>query len=166
GVGRGGLIGVCAERAPELIAAILGVLKAGAAYVPLDPDSPPARRAAIVAETGAAVVLTQEAIRNAGERPLVAPRELTRPAAHELAYVIPTSGSTGRPKGVMVEHAAVCNTVLWRLRDLPLRPGDRVLLNLPVFFDASVTAIFPTLVAGAELVLAAPGEERDPGRLL
>jgi amino acid adenylation domain-containing protein len=141
GIDRGSLVPVCLERSPELIATILGVLKAGAAYVPLDPDSPPARLAAIAEEVGAA-------------------------ASGDLAYVIFTSGSTGGPKGVMVEHAAVCNTIQWRWRDLPLQAGDRVLLSLPAFFDASVTAIFPTLASGAELVLAESGEERDPALLL
>jgi amino acid adenylation domain-containing protein len=84
----------------------------------------------------------------------------------DLAYVIYTSGSTGRPKGVMVEHRAIVNTVAWCDRDLTIRGDDRVLFNLPYTFDPSLCLIFPTLAAGARLVLAAPGEEYDPHRLL
>ncbi|MHB1423438.1 MAG: amino acid adenylation domain-containing protein, partial [Gemmataceae bacterium] len=83
-----------------------------------------------------------------------------------LAYVIYTSGSTGRPKGVMIEHRAIRNTICWHQHVLKVREDDRLLLLVPYVFDASLAIIFPALVAGAELVLAAPGEERDPARIL
>ncbi len=84
----------------------------------------------------------------------------------DLAYVIYTSGSTGRPKGVMVEHRAICNTVWWHRSVLTIRADDRLLLVVPYFFDASACLIFPVLASGAELILAEPGEERDPSLLL
>jgi len=85
---------------------------------------------------------------------------------HDLAYVIYTSGSTGRPKGVMVEHRAIGNTIWWHRQVLTVRPDDRLLLVVPYFFDASICLIFPALAAGARLILAEPGEERDPSRLV
>ncbi len=84
----------------------------------------------------------------------------------DLAYIMYTSGSTGRPKGVMVEHRAICNTLLWRDKDLPVHAGDVVLNNLNYTFDPSLGLIFPTLASGARMVLAEPGEEYDPHRLL
>src|SRR5207248_3340453 len=84
----------------------------------------------------------------------------------DLAYVMYTSGSTGRPKGVMVEHRAICNTILWRHQDLTIHSDDIVLYNLPYTFDPSLGIIFPVLAAGARMVLAEPGEEYDPHRLL
>ncbi|HZT82161.1 MAG TPA: amino acid adenylation domain-containing protein, partial [Gemmataceae bacterium] len=197
GIGPGTLVALCLERSPEMIAAILGTLKAGAAYVPLDPASPAERLRLVMADTRAPVLLTQRRLKDrlpeteaavicldedAGEPEggRLAPRgdetasrgeAATRtppvgPTPADLAYVIYTSGSTGRPKGVMVEHRAICNTVLWRQRDLPILPGDRVLFQLAYTFDPSLCIIFPTLAAGACLVLAAPGEEQDPRRLL
>ena len=84
----------------------------------------------------------------------------------DLAYIMYTSGSTGRPKGVMVEHRAICNTIHWRDKELTVHAGDVVLNNLNYTFDPSVALIFPTLAAGARMVLAEPGEEYDPHRLL
>ena len=84
----------------------------------------------------------------------------------DLAYIMYTSGSTGQPKGVMVEHRAICNTIHWRDRDLKIHAGDVVLNNLHYCFDPSLGLIFPTLASGARMVLAEPGEEYDPHRLL
>ncbi|HZV06903.1 MAG TPA: amino acid adenylation domain-containing protein [Gemmataceae bacterium] len=94
---------------------------------------------------------------------LTQPRS-SRPS--DLAYVLFTSGSTGRPKGVMIEHRAICNTICWHMDALHVRPDDRLLLLVPYVFDASLSIIFAAFAAGAELVLAAPGEERDPARIL
>jgi amino acid adenylation domain-containing protein len=184
GAGRDTLVALCLERSPEMIAALLGVLKAGAAYVPLDPASPVERWRGILADTGAPVLLTQHALRermtNLDTTVLCVedsaleeekPEESARPPESgvrpsDLAYVIYTSGSTGRPKGVMIEHRAICNTIWWHLRVLTVREEDRLLLLVPYIFDASICIIFPALAAGAELILALPGEERDPARLL
>ena len=84
----------------------------------------------------------------------------------DLAYIMYTSGSTGRPKGVMVEHRAICNTILWRDKELTVHADDVVLNNLHYTFDPSLGLIFPTLASGARMVLAEPGEEYDPHRLL
>jgi amino acid adenylation domain-containing protein len=186
GVRRGSLIALCLPRSPEMVAAILGTLKAGAAFVPLDPDAPAERLRIILDETRAAAILTlsplAERLPRFGAEVIaldqpesISDTEAGRDAEgagslavrpEDLAYVIFTSGSTGRPKGVMIEHRAIVNTLLWRRRALEVGPDDRVLLAIPYVFDPSVCAIISTLAAGALLVLADPGEERDPGGLL
>jgi amino acid adenylation domain-containing protein len=187
GVGPDTLVALCLERSPEMVAAILATLKAGGAYVPLDPASPPERLHVLLTETRPTVLLTQghllprlpqvetEVLCIDQTESLGANTSTTNgdcalsPCYSEpgnLAYVIYTSGSTGRPKGVMVEHRAICNTVLWRQQAMPVRAEDRVLLVLPYYFDASVCTIFTTLAAGAALILPEPNEERDPLRLL
>ncbi|HEY7426862.1 MAG TPA: amino acid adenylation domain-containing protein, partial [Gemmataceae bacterium] len=188
GVGPNTPVALCLERSPEMMTAILAVLKAGGAYVPLDPASPPERLRAILADTGAPVLLTQPHLADrlsALSEKLVSvhisaskneltpifedeaatpPNSGVRPG--DLAYIIYTSGSTGRPKGVMVEHRAICNTIFWHQYVLTVRADDRLLLLFPYVFDASICIIFPALAAGATLVLPQPGEERDPARVL
>jgi amino acid adenylation domain-containing protein len=183
GIGPDTLVALCLERSPEMIAAILGVLKAGGAYVPLDPASPAERLRSILADTRAPVLLTQQRLVKrlpdletqivcvdedvfSREPEASAVASGSRLNTSNLAYVIYTSGSTGKPKGVMIEHRAICNTICWHRHALQLRPGDRLLLLVPYVFDASIAIIFPALTSGAELVLAAPGDERDPARIL
>jgi amino acid adenylation domain-containing protein len=189
GAGPGVLVALCLERSPEMIAAMLGTLKAGAAFVPLDPATPSERLRLILADTRAPLMLAQYSLHDR-LAPIVGdlchlldedagiqnPNFETRSSeseirnanvtANDLAYVIYTSGSTGRPKGVMIEHGAICNTVFARQRNMPIRADDSVLYQLSYTFDASLCIIFPTLAAGARLVLAAPGEEYDPHRLV
>ncbi len=182
GVGPGAFVTLLLDRSPAQIVAILGTLKAGGAYVPIDPNTPAERIRLVLDDTSPAVILTQHSLQgrlpetNATliclDEPAPAPEEDgTRPPesgvqSGDLAYVIYTSGSTGRPKGVMVEHRAIVNTVHWRDRDLTLFATDRVLYNLSYTFDPSICIIFPTLAVGGTLILAAPGEEYDPHRLL
>lgn len=183
GVGPGSFVALCLERSPEMIAGILGTLKAGGAYVPIDPSTPVERMRLFLADTRSPVWLTQRGFAArlpSGDAAVVCldepeteaePGDESHPPesgvrSDDLAYVIYTSGSTGRPKGVMVEHRAIVNTVMWRHDDLSIEPTDRVLYNLPYTFDPSLCIIFPTLEAGAVMVLAAPGEEYDPHRLL
>jgi amino acid adenylation domain-containing protein len=180
GVGPNVLGGLCLERSPEMVAGILATLKAGGAFVTLDPAGPPERLRALLADTGATVLLTQSGLRDwlprleaevicldhKDDASTPPTDHAPLPTAGDLAYVIYTSGSTGRPKGVMVEHRAICNTVLWRQQAMPVRPEDRVLLVHPYFFDASICSLCTTLAAGAALILPDPGEERNPARLL
>jgi amino acid adenylation domain-containing protein len=185
GIGRGALVALYLERSPAMIAAILGTLKAGAAYVPIDRATPAERLRLILADTGAPLLLVQRSLVNqlpqCGTPVLYIDDHVPHPGTDEdsgsrppqtgvkssdLAYVIYTSGSTGRPKSVMVEHRAIGNTVSWRDRELTIYPGDRVLYALPYTFDPSLCIIFPTLAAGARIILASPGEEYDPHRLL
>ncbi len=180
GVGRGARVGVALERSPELVIGLIAVLKAGAAYVPLDPGHPPERIAFMMADARPAVLLADAAFaaRHAGrvphllnpaeDAPLDAPpaTQAARAETEDLAYVIYTSGSTGAPKGVMVPHRAVCNHLRWRHEYFGLDAGDRVLHKSSISFDDSVWEIFEPLTAGACLVLAPPGAERDPEQLV
>ncbi len=180
GVGPEALVGVCAERSLELVVALLGVLKAGAAYVPLDPELPPDRLRMMAEDAGVEVVLTQA--RHTGR--VIAPviirldadwatvaRESVEPLADgaaldNLAYVIFTSGSTGRPKGAMNTHAGIDNRLQWMQAAYELGPDDRVLQKTPYSFDVSVWEFFWPLLVGARLVVARPGVRQDPAYLV
>ncbi|MFI7673439.1 amino acid adenylation domain-containing protein [Actinophytocola sp. NPDC049390] len=166
GVTRGDLVGVCLRRGPRLVPALLGVLKAGCAYVPLDPAAPPAHGAAIVADSGLSLVVADEpdpaALADAGV-PVLAVGDVdhdrtTAPevpgAGTDLAYVIYTSGSTGRPKGVQVEHRNVLALLAWATATYGDDELRGVLAAASVCFDASVAELFPPLVTGGSLVLA------------
>ncbi len=182
GVGPGDLVGLCAERSIEMVVGLLGALRAGAAYVPLDPDYPRERLAHMLADARPRVVLALARLRerlpsSAAEvwtldGPQSAHEELPAPlpGVHtqplDLAYVIFTSGSTGRPKGVGVPHDGVVNRMLWMLERFELTPADRVLQKTPFSFDISVWEIFWPLVTGATLVVSRPGDHRDSGRLV
>ncbi|HVR96627.1 MAG TPA: amino acid adenylation domain-containing protein, partial [Thermoanaerobaculia bacterium] len=162
GVEPDGRVGVSMERSPELIVALLGVLKAGAAYVPLDPSYPAERLATLVAGSGARVVLTRESWKT-GTQPDTAPA--VEVAADGLAYVLFTSGSTGTPKGVMVPHRGIVNRLLWEQETFALTPADRLLQKTPFTFDVSVWEVFWPLLHGACLVLARPDGHKDPAYL-
>jgi amino acid adenylation domain-containing protein len=169
------------ERSLELLVALLGVLKNGAAYVPLDPDSPPERLAFQLEDARPALLLTQERLRP-GLPETAVPVLTLHPDSREsrdvsgaplgeaaddlqLAYVIYTSGSTGRPKGAMVHHAGIRNRLLWMQQAYRLGPGDTVLQKTPYSFDVSVWEFFWPLLAGARVAFARPGEHRDPAAL-
>jgi amino acid adenylation domain-containing protein len=170
----GRVIGVCAERSPDMVAAVLGVLLAGAAYLPLDPSLPTARLAFIVGDAGADVVLAPRAFaglaREAGARQVLtledlppAPEEFIPPVPREAdaAYVTYTSGSTGQPKGALITHQAIVNRLLWMQDTFALTPSDRVLHKTPFGFDVSVWELFWPLMTGAAMVLAQPGGQQD-----
>ncbi|HEY3009738.1 MAG TPA: amino acid adenylation domain-containing protein [Micromonosporaceae bacterium] len=180
GVGPETLVGVCAERSVELVAALLGVLKAGGAYLPLDPEYPPDRLAFMLADSTAPVVLVQDRLRDAlpatGAVVLVVddesewagqPVDDPEPVAEatNIAYVIYTSGSTGRPKGVPNTHCGVVNRLAWMQKAYALCAADRVLQKTPASFDVSVWEFFWPLQTGARLVLAKPGGHKDAAYL-
>jgi amino acid adenylation domain-containing protein len=173
-------IALCVERSAAMIVGMLGILKAGGAYVPLDPGYPIERllymlndsRPSVLAMTGATEITT--ALHAAAETQALAVvdiDELSRTVvadaanecnpdagdigirAHHLAHVIYTSGSTGQPKGVMVEHGNVAHLIANHIVNCRLAPGDRMLQFASYSFDSSVVEIFPTLAAGATLVL-------------
>ena len=180
GVGREHLVGVCMERSLELVVALLGVMKAGAAYVPLEPRYPRERLAGMVEEGGIRVVITQG--RWAGELPAgvdvlllegweaLAGYAGSRPevalAPGNLAYVIYTSGSTGRPKGAMNTHGGIANRLQWMQEYFGLSGDDVVLQKTPFSFDVSVWEFFWPLLEGARLVVAEPGGHQDSGYLV
>jgi len=158
GVRHGDLVGVRLRRGPWLVPALLGVLKAGAAYVPLDPAAPPVSLAAIVEDAGAALVLADEpgpgvlAVGDVDETRTSFPG--VAGAGTDLAYVIYTSGSTGRPKGVEVEHRNVLTLLRWAAGTYSDDELRGVLGAASVCFDASVAELFPPLVTGGSVVLA------------
>ncbi|MFK3940327.1 amino acid adenylation domain-containing protein [Pseudomonas monteilii] len=179
GIGSDDRIGLCLARGPDLVIGLLAVLKAGAAYVPLDSSYPDERLAYMLADSGASRVLvdasTCERFTEGAPRLLALHRpvwsdcscdnpRLPALGGHHLAYVIYTSGSTGTPKGVMIEHRGVCNLVQWsdRLCPTAAATGAAVLHKTPVSFDASVWELFWPLCSGLRLVLARPDGQRDP----
>ncbi len=185
GVGPDVVVGVAAERSVELVAGVLGVLGAGGAWLPLEPDLPRQRLAAILEDAAPAVVLTRRAY--AETLPLDAvpglrlawfdevsglpagaaqplPR-LPRAMADNAAYIICTSGSTGRPKGVVNTHRGIVNRLLWMEEACGLDAGDRFLLKTSFGFDISVAEIFAPLIRGARLVVARPDGHRDSAYL-
>jgi amino acid adenylation domain-containing protein len=182
GIGPESRVGVCVERSAEMIVSLLGVLKAGAAYVPIDHNHPAERFQWLLHDSGASLLLTQphllEKLPPVKLQILSLDRELSllggqsvenvscTVTADNLAYVIYTSGSTGRPRAVMIPHRGICNTLLWRRETFALTNADRLLFNLPYSFDASVWQIFGTLISGATLVLSKPSRYLDSSYLV
>ncbi|MGN9757637.1 amino acid adenylation domain-containing protein [Streptomyces sp. SD31] len=177
GAGPEEFVAVAVPRSAELMVALLGVLKAGAAYLPVDLDYPAERVAFMLGDCGArTVVTTAEAAGRLPEVPglerLVVghdenvpdtPGESARP--DHPAYLIYTSGSTGRPKGVVVTHGAIVNRLAWMQGEYGLASDDRVLQKTPASFDVSVWEFFWALAEGATVVLARPDGHRDPAYL-
>ncbi|HEX9941608.1 MAG TPA: condensation domain-containing protein, partial [Thermoanaerobaculia bacterium] len=177
GCGPESRVGISMERSAELMVALLGILHAGAAYVPLDPDYPRDRLAFLLEDSRPAALLTQERLLPSlppFNGPVLCPDTCEETADPDpavpaggsgLAYVLYTSGSTGRPKGAMVHHRAIVNRLLWMQDAYCLTPADTVLQKTPFSFDVSVWEFFWPLLAGARLVLAQPGGHRDPSYL-
>jgi amino acid adenylation domain-containing protein/non-ribosomal peptide synthase protein (TIGR01720 family) len=182
GVGPETLVAVCVERSLEMVIALLGILKAGGAYLPLDPIHPKQRLAFLVEDARPSWIVTQQHFLHAFSDLDVPkfsidtewnrlgdcgdPKQDTEVQPSNLAYIIYTSGSSGVPKGVMVEHEAVCNHLYWAQMAFPLTETDSVPQKYSISFDASVLEIFGPLLAGAELIIAEPGEHLDIDRLI
>jgi amino acid adenylation domain-containing protein len=186
GVGPERVVALALPRSVELIVALWAVLKAGGAYLPLDPDHPAERTAFMLADAAPAALLTASGVRIPTPTG-VAGLTLDDPASAELlagfadtdpapdptidplpahpAYVIYTSGSTGRPKGVVVPHAGIVNRLAWMQSEYGLTPGERVLQKTPSTFDVSVWEFFWPHLVGATLVVARRDGHRDPGYL-
>ncbi|HSF40688.1 MAG TPA: amino acid adenylation domain-containing protein [Thermoanaerobaculia bacterium] len=163
GVGPGGLVALLLDPSPERVAAVLAVLRAGAAYVPLDPAYPADRLDFMMVDTGAALLLTRETLAAALEEPDEGePAAFPSAAPDDRAYVIYTSGSTGRPKGVVIRHAAAVNTVRDVNRRFGVGPGDRVFAVSALSFDLSVYDLFGPLAVGGAVVLPEPSATPDP----
>jgi len=164
GIGPESAVGLCVESSPAMVVGALGILEAGAAYVPMDPSHPEARRAAIAREAGIEVILTTATIEDGAEPDLAAaPEASIEPTT--LAYVIFTSGSTGPPKGVEVEHRSLMNLVRWHLRAFDVTESDRASLLAGVTFDAAVWEVWPYLAAGASLHVPDPRVRADAAAL-
>lgn len=175
-------VGICLARSPALLIGQLAVLKAGGAFVSLDPEYPQERLNFLLADARLEVLLTSTELqgRFAGQDvqilALDAPIEQLAKLAEQdlpcriapanLAYVIYTSGSTGQPKGVAIEHASLANLVAWHQRTYALRPADRTTQLASPAFDASVWEIWPTLAAGASLHIPDQETVLEPQALL
>ena len=169
---------LCLDRSPEMIIGILGILKAGAAYVPVDPDYPEERIRFMLNDTGSTILLCNNdsaekltfcrdvsLINLEEDLPVISEHSdenLTNEIHHNsLAYMIYTSGSTGKPKGVMNEHGGIINRLNWAQEYFKLSEKDSVLQKTTFCFDVSVWELLLPLMTGAKLVFAKPGGQKD-----
>lgn len=167
GVGPETLVGVAIDRSIELVVALLGVLKAGGAFVTFDLTYPKERLASMSAATHAPLVLTRKFITDSVHSELINHKGTDNTEKSDrLAYVFYTSGSTGEPKGVMAQHSGVVNFLTFNARTYQLGPNDTVLQLASPSFDASVRDTLGPLVSGARLVLVNDAEARDPETLV
>ncbi|MCC7055047.1 MAG: amino acid adenylation domain-containing protein [Gemmatimonadaceae bacterium] len=184
GVGPDGVVAVCMERSLELPVVLLAIHKAGGAFLPIDPELPRDRVRFKLEDSACRILLVHGQLiaraRDVAEgmpvrclavdaSAAVAPDDASHVPASppatagpsHLAYVMYTSGSTGRPKGVLVPHRAVANHAAWFAGALDITPADRMLQYASISFDAAIAELFAPLVAGATVVLAEPGAQRD-----
>ncbi|MGW0498376.1 amino acid adenylation domain-containing protein [Streptomyces sp. NPDC003007] len=180
GLGSEQVVGISLTRSADMVVALLAVLQAGCAFVPLDPQWPAARRAVVIEDAQVVVQLNTSGDHDPAEPDAVAVdlghwRYGSYPArgpavtvlGDALAYVIFTSGSTGRPKGAMIRHEAISERLLWQVNEiLGFGHDDASLFKAPLSFDISINEIFLPLVSGGRLVVLRPGGERDPHHLL
>lgn len=184
GVGPNSIVAVILDRSVDLVVALLGVLKAGGAFMPLDPAQPTNRIAAMLTQVpGVSVCVTHrrhlaQLAAFTGHRlcldlPSASVSEDVVPGgicvgttSDSLAYVIHTSGSTGVPKATLNTHRGIRNVLLWMQENYRLTAEDRVLHHTPVTFDAAVAEIFLPLIVGARLVIAQPEGHKDPSYLV
>ena len=173
GIGSEDLVAIAIPRSGALVVALLSVLRAGAAYLPLDTDHPPARIQRILASARPKLVLADQDCSALGAGVPVleindwhtessAPLARDAIAPNQLAYVIYTSGSTGEPKGAMIEHRSIVNRLEWMRQHYHFTADDRILQKTPATFDVSVWEFFLPFICGASLVVAPPGSHRDP----
>jgi amino acid adenylation domain-containing protein len=181
GTGPGALVGVCLGRSVDLVVGQLGVLKTGAAYVPLDPQFPAERISLVLADAHCLALVTTgdllgnlpsdgpPAVRLDDPTPPVDREELPPPTGApqgtDLAYAIYTSGSTGTPKGVMIEHGALANVLRSMAREPGLGPSDVLVAVTTPAFDIAALELFLPLWVGAQVVVASHADTVDPDRL-
>ncbi|TCP59316.1 amino acid adenylation domain-containing protein [Tumebacillus sp. BK434] len=182
GVGPDVPVGVCVERSLELVVALVGVLKAGGAFVPVDTEAPQDRIGQLLEEAQAAVCLTQSHLMSGlpSERaryvcldsdwaeiathPADKPHSAVQP--HHLVSIYYTSGSTGKPKGVANEHRGWVNRMIWNQKEHGLQAGETVLQKTTLTFDDSAVEFFWPLMTGGRIALLEPGLHRDPKAIL
>ncbi|MEU4455676.1 AMP-binding protein, partial [Nocardioides sp. NPDC023903] len=183
GVGPERTVVLAMRRGIDLVIAMHAVVRAGGAYVPIDPDHPVDRIAYIVTTAAPLCVLTtatdglpisvdvpvfeldHRALRDLSAEPVTDAERIAPLRPEHPAYIIFTSGSTGVPKGVTVPHAAIVNQLGWLHERFTMTTADRVLLKTPATFDLSVWEFWSPLTSGGALIVTRPGDERDPDRL-
>lgn len=182
GVKCGTAVPMCVEKSIWAIVAMLGILKAGGAFVPIDPIQPAPRRQKIIEETGAQIVVTSDPcsslVKSSGNRHLiiagsyflanafVEDRPCSSIPPKSPAYIIFTSGSTGEPKGVVVEHKAVCTSISHRMQDRAYGPETRTLQFASYTFDAMIDEIFMTLHAGGCVCIPSEEDRANPSKAI
>jgi amino acid adenylation domain-containing protein len=175
GAGPNALVGICVERSPEMVVSLLGVLKSGAAYVPLDPSYPAERLAFMLEDAQVAVLLTQSGLleklpRYEGARLCLdtdwksiengpTQNPATELSPESLAYVIYTSGSTGKPKGAMIKHGGLANYLSWCTEAYAVADGCGAPVHSSISFDLTVTSVFAPLMVGRSIFLRSDGIE-------
>lgn len=179
GVRPGEIVALMVQRSFAMMIGVLGIIKSGAAYLPLSPENPPARTDYMLQDAGVRVLLVHGktigtisfgglilnlddpgTYRGPDENPVLGN------TAHDLAYVIYTSGSTGKPKGVMIEHRSVVNRLHWMQSAYPIDRDDVILQKTPYYFDVSVWELFWWALYGAKLCFLAPGSEAMPQAII
>ncbi len=179
GVGKDCVVGMAFYRSIDMVVAVWGIMKAGGAYLPIDPDNPPERAEHMITESGTTIVLTHHAaqftpsysckVLNLDEPESYAeagsqPKDYPNP--RDLAYVIYTSGSTGNPKGAMLEHRGLVNRLWWMQRSYPLTEESVILQKTPYTFDVSVWELMLWTLSGAQVYMLPPGAEKDPAAII
>ena len=175
GVGPDKIVGIMVERSLEMIVGIMGILKSGGIYLPINPEYPNERIEYMLEDSSADILLTQtqlgSKIEFSGDIIEMDKEDLyvgdssnlnkiNKP--NDLAYIIYTSGTTGKPKGVMIEHKSMFNTVFWRKNEYELTTEDNVLQILAFYFDGFVTSFFVPIISGSKVILLAEQESKDP----
>jgi amino acid adenylation domain-containing protein/thioester reductase-like protein len=179
GLGPEGVAGLMVYRSAEMVIGILGILKAGGGYLPIDPLCPPERAAFMLSDCNAAVLLVHNPTKDLPQAPVKilnldeevcysGSRADPAPAAtpDNLAYIIYTSGSTGNPKGVMLEHCGLVNRIHWMQKAYPLDADSVILQKTPYTFDVSVWEFTWWFFAGAKVCMLQPGGEKDPAVMI
>jgi len=181
GARSGDIVGLRLERSLEMVIGVLGILRAGGAYIPIDPSTPGNRVAYMLADSGAKMLLTTstlvEEVRKKFEvnalnsplnphLPVAQVHNFTASLSSGLAYIIYTSGSTGKPKGVMVEHQSVMNVLAALFKYYPLTVNDTYLLKTSIIFDVSVSELFGWFWGGGRLAILEREGEKDPQRII
>jgi len=175
GVKPNSIIGIMAERSIEMLVGIMGILKSGGAYLPIDPEYPEDRIKYMLEDSGAFMLLAQGLLKDGvsfdGAVLDLMAEDIYRGEGHrlekvnspdDLAYVIYTSGTTGKPKGVMVEHRSISNAIQWRRKKYGLDTSDNVLQLFSFIFDGFLTSFFTPVVSGSKVVLLRDEEAKDP----
>ena len=180
GVRPDSIAGIMVERSIEMIVGILGILKSGGAYLPIDPLYPKERIEYMLSDSGTGILLTNKRLFDGSkaefnglimdlyDRNLYAGEETNLEninSSNDLAYVIYTSGTTGKPKGVMIEHQSIANTIQWRREEYKLDSTDNVLQLFSYSFDGFLTSFFTPIISGSRTILLSDLDAKDPVRI-
>ncbi|MCX8132087.1 MAG: amino acid adenylation domain-containing protein [Clostridia bacterium] len=180
GMGQESIIGILLERSLEMIIGIMAVVKAGGAYLPIDPHNPQDRINYILEDSNVSLLLSHKKFSDIHVGEKIEKIYLEDEALytgdksnlagkadpHGLAYVIYTSGSTGKPKGTLIEHHSLVNRLNWMQKMYPLIKSDTILQKTPYTFDVSVWEMFWWAMQGAKVCFLEPGAEKDPGKIV